>query len=150
MNALPAAEAPVAGAVDAGAGKARRELLRELLHSKTFAVGGVIMLISFFVPGGAFWCFCAIFGYHIGPYGPFDQDLNSVNAAPSSTHWFGTDQLGRDVFSRVIAGARTVLVVSLVATVLGTVLGTILGLITGYLRGWVDETIANLADAIAA
>jgi peptide/nickel transport system permease protein len=139
MNALPAAEAPVAGAVDAGAGQARRDLLRQLLHSKTFAVGGVIV---------AFWSFCAIFGYHIGPYGPFDQDLNSVNAAPSSAHWFGTDQLGRDVFSRVIAGARTVLVVSLVATLLGTVLGTILGLVTGYLRGWVDETISRFIDAV--
>ncbi|HEU0194543.1 MAG TPA: ABC transporter permease [Gaiellales bacterium] len=141
MSAVPA-EAPAAGgAVDAGKGQVRRELLRELTRSKTFLIGAVIV---------AFWCFCAIFGYHIGRYGPYNQDLNAVNAAPSSAHWFGTDQLGRDIFSRVIAGARTVIVVSLLATALGTVLGTFLGLVTGYLRGWVDETISRFIDAVLA
>jgi peptide/nickel transport system permease protein len=135
--------APVeaAGAISAGTGSARREVLHNLIRSKTFVVGGVIV---------AWWTLCAIAGYHIGPYTPFEQDLNSVNSAPSSTHWFGTDQIGRDVFSRVLAGARSVMVVSLAATVLGTVLGTILGLVTGYLRGWVDESLGRLIDAFLA
>ena len=130
-----------AGAISAGTGSARREVLHNLVRSKTFIVGGLIV---------AWWTLCAIAGYHIAPYTPFEQDLNSVNSAPSSTHWFGTDQIGRDVFSRVLAGARSVMVVSLAATVLGTVLGTILGLVTGYLRGWVDESLGRLIDAFLA
>jgi peptide/nickel transport system permease protein len=133
--------AEVAGAIDAGARSARREVLRNLARSKTFIVGATIVGI---------WTICAIFGYHIAPYTPFEQDLNSVNTGPSSAHWFGTDQIGRDVFSRVLGGARTVMVVALAATVLGTVLGTILGLVTGYLRGWVDESLSRLIDALLA
>jgi peptide/nickel transport system permease protein len=133
--------AEVAGAIDAGAGSARRDVLRNLARSKTFIVGAAIV---------GFWTICAIFGYHIAPHTPFEQDLNSVNTGPSSAHWFGTDQIGRDVFSRVLAGARTVMVVALAATVLGTVLGTILGLVTGYLRGWVDESLSRLIDALLA
>jgi peptide/nickel transport system permease protein len=129
------------GAVDTGRGEARRDVVRELQRSKTFLVGAVIVLT---------WSICAAAGYHIGPYTPFEQDLNSVNNAPSSAHWFGTDQVGRDVFSRVIAGARSVMVVALVATLLGTILGTVLGLITGYLRGWVDESLSRLIDALLA
>jgi peptide/nickel transport system permease protein len=129
------------GAVDTGRGEARRDVVRELRRSKTFLVGAVIVLT---------WSICAAAGYHIGPYTPFEQDLNSVNNAPSSAHWFGTDQVGRDVFSRVIAGARSVMVVALVATLLGTILGTVLGLITGYLRGWVDESLSRLIDALLA
>jgi peptide/nickel transport system permease protein len=129
------------GAVDTGRGEARRDVVRELQRSKTFLVGAVIVLT---------WGICAAAGYHIGPYTPFEQDLNSVNNAPSSAHWFGTDQVGRDVFSRVIAGARSVMVVALVATLLGTILGTVLGLITGYLRGWVDESLSRLIDALLA
>ena len=133
--------AEVAGAIDAGARSARREVLRNLARSKTFIVGAAIV---------GFWTICAIFGYHVAPHTPFEQDLNSVNTGPSSAHWFGTDQIGRDVFSRVLAGARTVMVVALAATVLGTVLGTILGLVTGYLRGWVDESLSRLIDALLA
>jgi peptide/nickel transport system permease protein len=116
-------------------------VLRNLARSKTFIVGATIVGI---------WTICALFGYHIAPHTPFEQDLNSVNTGPSSAHWFGTDQIGRDVFSRVLAGARTVMVVALAATVLGTVLGTILGLVTGYLRGWVDESLSRLIDALLA
>jgi peptide/nickel transport system permease protein len=129
------------GAVDTGRGEARRDVVRELQRSKTVLVGAVIVLT---------WSICAAAGYHIGPYTPFEQDLNSVNNAPSSAHWFGTDQVGRDVFSQVIAGARSVMVVALVATLLGTILGTVLGLITGYLRGWVDESLSRLIDALLA
>jgi peptide/nickel transport system permease protein len=140
---MTVAEAPVepSGAVDAGSASARREILRGLRSSKSFLIGTGIVLV---------WTFCAVAGYHIGPYTPFHTDLNSVNSAPSSSHWFGTDQVGRDVFSRVVAGARSVLVVAFAATLLGTILGTVLGLITGYLRGWVDESLSRLIDALLA
>jgi peptide/nickel transport system permease protein len=140
---LSAAATPVepGGAVDAGSGNVRREILRGLRHSRSFLIGAGIVLV---------WTICAVAGYHIGPYTPFEQDLNSVNNAPSGAHWFGTDQVGRDVFSRVIAGARSVMVVALAATLLGTILGTVLGLVTGYLRGWVDESLSRLIDALLA
>jgi peptide/nickel transport system permease protein len=115
--------------------------VRGLRSSTSFLIGTGIVLV---------WTFCAVAGYHIGPYTPFHTDLNSVNSTPSSSHWFGTDQVGRDVFSRVVAGARSVMVVALAATLLGTILGTVLGLITGYLRGWVDESLSRLIDALLA
>jgi peptide/nickel transport system permease protein len=141
---LSAAAAPIepSAAVDAGsASSVRREVWRELRHSRSFLIGMTIVLV---------WTVCAVAGYHIGPYTPFEQNLNSVNTAPSGSHWFGTDQVGRDVFSRVIAGARSVMVVAVAATALGTLLGTVLGLITGYLRGWVDESLSRLIDALLA
>jgi len=132
-------EVPVV--VGSTASQVRREQWRELRKSKTFLVGAVILLV---------WTVCAVIGYHIVPYTPFEQDLLHNNAAPSTKHWFGTDQIGRDVFSRVITGVRVVLVVSFLATVLGTVLGTLLGLFTGYMRGGVDETISGFVDAVLA
>ncbi|MGN6379357.1 MAG: ABC transporter permease [Gaiellales bacterium] len=129
-----------AGAVDAGVGQVRKELLRELVRSKTFVVGAVVV---------GFWLFCAIFGYVIAPHDPIhDQDLLNVNKGPSSAHWFGTDQIGRDVFSRVLTGSRSVIVIALTATVLGTILGTILGLITGFFRGIVDDVLSRIIEAV--
>jgi len=129
----------VAGAVDAGAGRVRRELLRELVRSRTFLVGLLVV---------GFWVACALFGSAIAPDSPYALDLGAVNAAPSAAHWLGTDQLGRDMLSRVVVGARSVLEIALAATVLGIVLGTVLGLITGYFRGLVDEVLSRLIEAV--
>jgi peptide/nickel transport system permease protein len=135
--AAPSAEA--AGAIDASAATVRRELARELVKSKTFIVGLVVVV---------FWLVCAVFGRSIAPYSPEFQDLLGVNKPPSSAHWFGTDQIGRDVLSRVLVGSRSVLIISFLATVLGTVAGTIIGLITGYMRGVTDEVISRFVEAI--
>ena len=69
---------------------------------------------------------------------------------PSAEHWFGTDQLGRDVFSRVIAGARDILTIAPLSTLISTVVGTALGLIMGYFRGFLDEGISRVVDALLA
>jgi peptide/nickel transport system permease protein len=140
MTVAPLPIDSAAGAVDAGAGQIRKEMLRELVRSKTFLAGALIV---------GFWIFCAFFGSAIAPHDPIhDQDLLAVNQGPSSAHWFGTDQLGRDVFSRVLAGSRSVLVIALTATILGTVLGTILGLITGFFRGYVDDVLSRIIEAV--
>src|SRR5439155_1608775 len=81
---------------------------------------------------------------------PQAVDTAATLAPPSGDHWFGTDDLGRDVFSRVIAGSAPVLTVAPLATLLGLAGGTTLGLITGYYRGWVDDIFSRVVDALLA
>jgi peptide/nickel transport system permease protein len=121
----------------------RRELpvWRLLLGRPAFVTGAVILL---------FWVACAIFGTAIAPHDPLAQQLLATNQAPSGAHWFGTDQLGRDVLSRVIVGARTILIIAPLATAVGTVLGTALGLVLGYLGGVVDLLIGRIVEAVLA
>jgi peptide/nickel transport system permease protein len=120
---------------------ARRERLSLLLRSPTFVVGAVIV---------ATWVVCAIGGSHLTPYDPFATDPLNRLRPPSAQHLFGTDQLGRDVLSRVVSGARGILIVAPLATLIGTVAGTALGLVTGYFRGVVDEVLMRLVDAFLA
>lgn len=119
----------------------RRDRLRQIFKSGTFLTGLVIVL---------FWVFCAIIGSAIVPYDPYADDVLNSLMPPSHEHWFGTDQLGRDVFSRVIAGARDILTVAPLATLLSTACGTALGLVMGYFRGLVDEAISRMVDALLA
>jgi peptide/nickel transport system permease protein len=97
-----------------------------------------------------FWSGCAVFGHLAVPFDPYEADILNALAPPSGAHWFGTDQLGRDVFSRVIVGARDILEVAPVATVLGVTLGIMLGLATGYFRGIVDDVVGRIIDALLA
>jgi peptide/nickel transport system permease protein len=136
------ASAETASAPDAqGPGVARNERLRLLLRSVTFISGMIIVL---------FWVGCALFGAHLVPYDPYSGDLLNTLGPPSADNWFGTDQLGRDVFSRVIVGARDILTIAPLATLLGTVLGTAMGLVTGYFRGIVDDIMSRIIDAVNA
>lgn len=98
----------------------------------------------------AFWVACALFGQHFVPYDPLADDIINSLTPPSAEHWFGTDQIGRDVFSRVIVGSRDILTVAPLATLLATVAGTALGLVTGYFRGIVDEIISRILEALMA
>ena len=130
-----------AAAVTVAHGRGELPPWRLLLRRPTFIVGAAILL---------FWVVCAVFGHLIAPQDPLAQQLLATNKGPSGAHWFGTDQLGRDVFSRVIVGARTILVISFFATVLGTLLGTALGLIMGYLGGVIDTLAGRLIEAVLA
>ena len=111
-----------------------------LRRSTTFWVGAAIT---------GMWVFFAFFGSSVSPFDPLGapEDILDRLEAPSAEHWFGTDELGRDVFSRVLAGARQVLTVSASATVLGTILGTAIGLIIGFFGGIVDDIISRVLDA---
>ena len=124
---------------------ARRERLALLLRSKTFLGGAVLVGI---------WVFCAIFGTFVAPYDPLGENLQEQLTdkllSPSGSHLFGTDQLGRDVLSRVIVGAADILTVAPLAALLGTALGTALGLLTGYFRGAVDDALMRVNDAFLA
>jgi peptide/nickel transport system permease protein len=120
---------------------ARRERLRLLVRNPSFLVGAVIILV---------WIFCAVMGDRITPFDPRFDQTDDLSAAPSSEHFFGTDRLGRDVFSRVLAGSRDILLIAPVATLLATIIGTTLGLLTGYLRGIADDTLSRVIDAVLA
>ena len=99
------------------------QAVRTGLRSPTLLIGSVILL---------FWIACALFGSRMTPLDPYADDLLATLTPPSPSHWFGTDQLGRDIFSRVIIGARDILIVAPLATLLGSVMGTVLGLVIGY------------------
>jgi peptide/nickel transport system permease protein len=120
---------------------AAKERLALLRRSKSFIAGAIIV---------GFWVLCAIFGELLVPKDPLASDPINDLIAPSSDNWFGTDKLGRDVFSRVITGARDILIVAPLAVILATVVGTALGLVTGYFRGFVDDTLSRVIEAILA
>jgi peptide/nickel transport system permease protein len=83
---------------------------------------------------------------YITPYGPDDLDLYHVLMPPSFSHWFGTDDLGRDVLTRVIYGARISLKVGFVAVGITVLIGTVIGLVAGYYSGWVDNSLMRFVD----
>lgn len=129
------------GIVASEAERREQPVWRLLLGRPTFVVGAAMLL---------FWIACAIFGTAIAPHNPLAQQLLAVNKPPSAAHWFGTDQLGRDVLSRVIVGSRSILIIAPLATLLGTVLGTALGLALGYLGGIADILASRVVEAVLA
>ena len=132
---------PTAAAAVVAASRATPVRWRLLLRKATFWVGASVVL---------FWVVCAVFGYLFAPFNPLAQNLLAANAAPSGVHWFGTDPLGRDVLSRVITGARDILIITPLAALLATVLGTALGLAMGYFGGWFDTVVSRIVEAILA
>lgn len=134
------APAPAPAAASGEARIARRETLGQLVRSKTFLAGAVIVL---------FWVFWAIVGSRLTPDDPLAQSSDVLKGL-SGDHWFGTDQLGRDVLSRVLAGASATLQVAPLATLLGIAGGTTVGLVSGYFLGFVDDVISRLVDAVLA
>jgi peptide/nickel transport system permease protein len=119
----------------------RRETLRQIVHSRTFLVGIVFTI---------FWVVCAIAGLHIAPYDPINESFAPSYHAPTWAHPFGMDRVGRDIFSRVIIGSRSVIEIAPAATALGVGLGSLLGLLMGYFGGWIDNIIGRLVDAVLA
>ena len=93
----------------------------------------------------------AIFADFVAPYSFTERpgsDTAAFRQGPSSDFWFGTDSIGRDVFSRVICGARDILIVAPLATLIGTVTGTAVGLSMGYFGGWVDAVVGRIIEVM--
>ena len=116
---------------------------RQVAGRRRRAVSPIIWL-SFFVVAGVLAM--AVFGALLAPYSPSAQHLALTDATPSGAHWLGTDALGRDVFSRVIAGARTAFFGPLVIAAASFVLGNLLGLFAGYRGGLADAIIMRWVD----
>ena len=92
----------------------------------------------------------AIFGNSLVPFGINEYDYNSILHGPSAAHLFGTDEFGRDLFSRIICGTRISLAVGVCAVTVGAVCGTIMGLLGGYYGGLVDSVIMRICDTLFA
>lgn len=127
----------------AAPGRGRRLLssLRRLYAVPSAAFGATIVIVFLAL---------AIIGPLIAPYEANQQEFQDARQAPSKAHWFGTDHLGRDVFSRVLLGASEVLWLSGAGTLLAVLCGTGIGLTSGYLGGWVDELVMRLFDSLLA
>lgn len=102
-------------------------------------IGAIVLLIHVLV---------AVTAHFWAPYSPTALLSGAPLSPPSAEHWFGTDQLGRDVFSRVVTATRIDLGLALSATALGVALGGIVGLLMAYMRGWLDEVVMRLIDTI--
>jgi peptide/nickel transport system permease protein len=118
-----------------------RHALARLYSRATSALGTTVFLLFLLL---------ALFGPLIAPYGVNEQIPGAARQPPSAQYWFGTDTLGRDVFSRVVLGARDVLSLAGLGTLLSVTLGTIIGLISGYRGGFPDEVIMRLFDSLLA
>ena len=119
----------------------RAERLKLLRRNKAFLVGAFIL---------GFWLLIAVFGSIIAPH-PYDaMDFMAVSKKPSGTYWFGTNKLGQDVYSRVLAGTQLIVWMPFTATALGTIVGGTLGLAAGYFKGWFDIILMRILEAISA
>ncbi|MCB0205040.1 MAG: ABC transporter permease [Caldilineae bacterium] len=115
--------------------------LRELYARPASALGTTLVLVFFFM---------ALFGPLIAPYSATEQIAGAARQAPSLQHLFGTDHLGRDVFSRVVLGARDILALAGLGTLLAVTIGTLVGMFSAYRGGWVDEISFRLFDSLLA
>jgi peptide/nickel transport system permease protein len=115
--------------------------LQRLLRAK-LAIAGLIIFVALIL--------VALFAAEIAPYDPNTMDLFNITASPSSAHWLGTDDLGRDVLSRLIYGGRLSLWIGISAALLSTAVGVFVGAISGYYGGWIDSTLMRFVDLMLA
>jgi peptide/nickel transport system permease protein len=140
MTTVPAAplDPTPPEAVDLGR---RRRLSLPAVWRRPLAVTGTVVV--------ALWVLVAIFAPLLAPADPLGQKF-PILAAPSGDHWFGTDELGRDVLSRVLYGARLTVPLSVLLVVAAMVIGAVLGGLAGFFGGWVDSVIMRVADLVFA
>jgi len=127
--------------VDAQRVSPRSHPFRRLLRRGGAAVGVVVIVSVVLV---------AIFAPVVAPYDPLATSWSAIRKAPSAAHWFGTDEIGRDVLSRVIWGARASLLAGVVAALISLSIGVPIGLLAGYAGGRTDMLISRLTDAVLA
>ncbi|WP_146584577.1 ABC transporter permease [Puniceibacterium confluentis] len=133
MTILPVTTAP--------APRTPSRFWRKLRASKSAVLGGI--LVIFFVA-------VALAAPLLPVPGPIETDWGAVRKAPSAAHPFGTDEIGRDVLSRMIWGAQASLLAGVVSVLIAVVLGVPLGVLSGYLRGWTDAVISRFTEALLA
>jgi peptide/nickel transport system permease protein len=135
-----ASERPSAGAAPSRVRRLWRAL-RQLYGRSASAFGTTVFLLFLLI---------ALLGPWIAPFGSNQQIVTDARQPPTSVHWFGTDNLGRDVYSRVVLGARDILALAGLGTLAAVVLGTSLGLVSGYLGRFFDEALMRFFDSLLA
>jgi peptide/nickel transport system permease protein len=121
----------------------RRKLLRKRFLRRPLAVAGLVVALLFVLT--------AIFAPWVAPYSPDATDFNATLAPPFTPgHVLGTDELGRDVLSRIIWGSRASIQAGVVATALAILIAVPIGIVAGYYRGWIDPVIARATDVLLA
>jgi peptide/nickel transport system permease protein len=130
-----------AGSLAPAARSPRLDLVRKALRHGLVVLGGSVVLLLGLV---------ALFGAALAPYDPLAMDFTVRLAPPSWAHPFGTDDFGRDVFSRILHGASVSFRVAFIAVGISGVAGVTLGVTAGYLGGWVDEVVMRLMDVLFA
>jgi peptide/nickel transport system permease protein len=120
-------------------GRWRVAFIRRLLRTKLAVIGGIIALVIVVM---------SLFAEQIAPYDPYLIDANRRLIRPNSTHILGTDEFGRDIFSRIVYGSRISLQVGFISCVTSLILGSIIGAIAGYYGGFVDNALMRIIDSI--
>lgn len=121
--------------------KQTHRLLYRIRHSPLVIIGLVIIIC---------WILVAIFSPYIAPFGPFEQNIADRLTPPGDAYFFGSDQLGRDIFSRVVYGVRITILSGVTVIIIGSLLGTIVGAIAGYVGGRWDELIMRITELFMA
>ncbi|MGC4190989.1 MAG: ABC transporter permease [Thermomicrobiales bacterium] len=144
LSSPPSALGPATGVLPARVYRSRgpwRAAWGRLIHNRMALLGGIIVL---------FFVLLAIFGSALAPYDPLHQDLLNLNQAPNAKHWLGTDEVGRDLLSRIMGGARTAILIATLVTLISAGLGTVIGLTAAYIGGIVDSVLMRFADLLLA
>lgn len=116
-------------------------ILSKFLGNRSAMMGAGLVL---------FFIVIAVLAPLIAPHDPIKPSFSTIRKAPSAIFWFGTDELGRDVFSRMVIGARASLMAGVVSVAIAVLLGVPFGLISGYFGGWIDATISRSTEAMLA
>jgi peptide/nickel transport system permease protein len=123
----------------------KRSLLDVTLHfvkRQPLGTFGLLIVVLMFLAGA--------FAPWISPFDPEENDFSAMMEAPSLVHWLGTDQFGRDIFSRLVFGARTALIVGFSAAFMGGIIGLVLGVSSAYFGGWFDLLFQRVLDVLMA
>ena len=123
-------------------------LAATLSHARYVIAGDPVTAFAFGLL--ALLIFAAVFGPALVPYDPLASDTSATLQAPSLRHWFGTDQLGRDIFSRVVAATRLDLIIAVSSVALVFAFGGLAGIAAGFFGGWIDRVVGRIADTIMA
>ena len=118
-----------------------RYTFSKIMKNPLGVVGLVIVVLTIFL---------AIFADVIAPYSPYQQNITESLNPPSVQHWLGQDDLGRDILSRIIFGARISLLVGFITVSVSAILGSVIGAIAGYFGGWIDEVLMRITDILLA
>jgi len=118
----------------------RRHPVLQFMVQQPLGAAGLVVIIVMMIGG--------VFAQYVAPYDPLQLDYGAMLAAPSWEHWLGTDAFGRDVFSRIIYGARTALLVGFLASFTGSTLGALIGVVSAFFGGRVDMSIQRFMDVL--